>query len=276
MHWGQIGLKVKIPQSGSVLEHIVYDWRCERIKKGVAGPEIFQANLELLYTFLQSDLCNSLLRFIRDIKKIDGSEYPLNTICEIVLMVQMYLHENSINWHLLDHPEFVSLCNVVDNTMKEQHAQGLGVRKSSDIITLKHDDVLFCLGILGQENPNQLFRMMIYMMGLHCALHGGIEHNKLCRPGCDSQFHLEFDDRGKQRLVYKEDPLWKANQGGLICKRHNKTVYIYAASNPERCPIQVFTKYVNLLPQTRSCSKFYLRCKKKPSPSVWYCDQPYG
>ena len=33
---------------------------------------------------------------------------------------------------------------------------------------------------------------------------------------------------------------------------------------------------MGLLPNGRSCGKLYLRPKAKPTPSVWYSDQPYG
>ena len=35
-----------------------------------------------------------------------GGEYPSNTIWEIIVMIQMYLHENSIYWKLFDDQKF--------------------------------------------------------------------------------------------------------------------------------------------------------------------------
>ena len=75
---------------------------------------------------------------------------------------------------------------------------------------------------------------------------------------------------------YQEDPLQKTNQGGLTNKNSSKTVYVYCASDRRRCPVRLFKKYVGLLPQTRSCRKLYLHCRKAPTPSTWFCDQPYG
>ena len=67
------------------------------------------------------------------------------------------------------------------------------------------------------------------MMGLHLALHGGVEHQKLRRPGFNSQIRVELDNRGKKHLVYHEDPLQKTNQGGLVCKGTNKVHQIEIA-----------------------------------------------
>ena len=36
-----------------------------------------------------------------------------------MIMVQMFLHRNNVFWKLLDDSEFVTLRNVLDNTMKE-------------------------------------------------------------------------------------------------------------------------------------------------------------
>ena len=68
----------------------------------------------------------------------------------------------------------------------------------------------------------------------------------------------------------------KTNQGGLLCKGSSKTVKVFAASNAQRCPVRLFVKYIGLLPQTKSCGKLYLRPRSKPTPAVWFCDQPYG
>ena len=111
--------------------------------------------------------------------KIDGNEYPPNMIREIIIMIQMYLNEQSIYWKLLEDSQFIALRNVVDNTMKERHSEGLGVRKSSEIISVDNEELLFSSGVLGDDTPLKLLRTTIYMMGLHCALRGGIEHNKL-------------------------------------------------------------------------------------------------
>ena len=252
------------------------DWRKYRKQQPMPPREIVSADLDVIGSFTKDDLCFSLSRFVREVKKIDGSDYPPNTIRELVLMIQMHLHENEVYWKLLDDPVFLCLCNVVDNTMKERHAQGLGVRKSSEIISLDVENKLFESGILGESSPLQLLRTVIYMLGLHCALRGGIEHNNLRRPGCNSQISLETDKRGKSCMVYWEDPLQKTNQGGLVCKNRNKIVHVYLSSNPIRCPIRLYKKYIGLLPQSMSCRKLYLRCKKRMNPRVWYCDQPYG
>ena len=65
-------------------------------------------------------------------------------------------------WKLLDHPEFNTLRNVVDNTLKERTSQGLSVRKSYDIIPLSHEDRFFQTGLLSEQELLQLLNSMLY------------------------------------------------------------------------------------------------------------------
>ena len=135
---------------------------------------------------------------------------------------------------------------------------------------------MFDKGILGEDNPSKLLETVIYMVGLHLALRGGVEHACLRRPGFDPQIIVEKDDHGKKRLVYKEDPLQKTNQGGLVCKRSNKVVYVYESVSLRKCPVHLYEKYIGLLPKPKSCKKLYMCLRMWFSPKVWYCDQPYG
>ena len=148
------------------------------------------------------DLSYALCHFVREIRKVNGSEYPPNTIRELVIMIQMYLNECGLFWKLLDWPQFINLRNVVDNTMEKKHSMGLGVRNSAEVISLQEENKMFESGVLGEDMLVKLLRTVIYMIGLHCALRGGIEHSNLRRPGCNSQLRVTTDDRGKECLIY--------------------------------------------------------------------------
>ena len=75
----------------------------------------------MLGSFSKAELCFTLCRFVHEVKKLDGTEYPLNTLREIVICIQMFLNEYNVFWKLFDHHKFIQLRNVVDNTMKERH-----------------------------------------------------------------------------------------------------------------------------------------------------------
>ena len=223
--------KFKVPESDSVIQNIsgkkftaqskrkmkwatnMYcQWRLMRLCDKNVDVEIVRADLFKVDMLLKSELAYAMCRFVREIKKLDGSDYPPNTICEIVIMIQMHLHEHNMYW-MLDGEEFLNLRNVVNNTMRERTAAGLGVKKLSEVISLRQKDVLFSSGQLGEGSPQQLLNTVIYMVGLHCVLRGGVEHQHLRRLGFNSQITFEEDERGIERLVYREDPLQKTMSG---------------------------------------------------------------
>ena len=51
-------------------------WHSNRMVKSVVASKILNSNLDLLGTFTEHDLCYSLSRFVREVKKIDGTDYP--------------------------------------------------------------------------------------------------------------------------------------------------------------------------------------------------------
>ena len=73
-------------------------------------------------------LCNSLCRFITEVRKVKGGDYPPQSVHRMIISIQMYLHTCRINWKLLseEDPIFVDLYNVVENLMKECTEMGLG------------------------------------------------------------------------------------------------------------------------------------------------------
>ena len=123
----------------------------------------------------KGELAYSLYRFVREMWKLNGEEYLPNTVREIVIMLQMFLHENALYWKLLEGDFFIAVRHVLDNSMKERHALGMGVRRSSEVISLSNEAKLFSTGTLGEGDATQLLQTVIYMVSLHCALRGGVD-----------------------------------------------------------------------------------------------------
>ena len=126
--------------------NLFVDWYKNRMDNFCKDVEVVRCNLDQLNQFSKSDMCFAMSHFIREIKRMDGKDYPPNTLHEIVIMIQMYLYKNGVFWCLLDNPEFVVLRNVLDNTMKE--------RQSSDIISLSHESNMFRRGFWGRKHQN--------------------------------------------------------------------------------------------------------------------------
>ena len=101
---------------------------------------------------------------------------------------------------------------------------------------LEAEEKMWNEGILDESNSKQLFKTIMYLVGLHCVLRGGEEHRNLWRPGHNSQFEISADRDGQKCLKYCEDPKSKTNQGGVGSRNHlPRTVHIYPEENSERC-----------------------------------------
>ena len=72
------------------------DWHNSRVRQLSCAMYIKNANLNAFFSFEKQDLAYSLIRFVTEIKKLDGNKYPPQTVGQIVIMIQMYLHENGL------------------------------------------------------------------------------------------------------------------------------------------------------------------------------------
>ncbi len=112
---------------------------------------------------------------------MNGDEYPLKTIYEMVICVQMYLETQGIFWKLLDDSDsFVQLRYTVDNLMKEKASIGLGSQvKQAQVISYTDEDYLWMNSYMGMTNPEQLVHTVRFVIRLHYALRAGGEHKSL-------------------------------------------------------------------------------------------------
>ncbi len=161
----------------------------------------------------KGNLCHSLCCFVNEVRKQDGTEYPGNTIYQIVICLQFFLEGKGKDWKLLDDPEFLSLKNTVDNVMKQRMLEGVGERKPSEPISLLQENKMWADGVLGTSNPDQLRDTLLFLLGLNFALRGGEEHKNLRSPGFNSQLVLCSDESGVKYLEFTEDLKHKTNQG---------------------------------------------------------------
>ncbi len=99
-------------------------------------------------------------------------------------------------------------------------------------------------------------------------------------PGFDSQLSVQTDSEGVKFLLFCEDVQRKTNQGGLTSRKkaQGREMKIYGHSHPKRNIVNVFEKYVSLLPQKAKSSALYKHSLPKFSvkPNQWYADKPVG
>ncbi len=100
--------------------------------------------------------------------------------------------------------------------------------------------------ILGDDTPEKLVNMLLYLIGVHFALHVCDKHKNL-KVGAYSQLKIKIDPHTNYcYLEYVENRL-KNNQGG-IKSLHHKTKVAKAfenVDNPQRCIVRIFEKYIS-------------------------------
>ena len=92
-----------------------------------------------------------------------------------------------------------------------------------------------------------------------------------------SQLQFKRNSAGQKCLVYTEDTVTKANDGGLKnMKSDRKIVWVYPSKNVNRCPVRLVQKYINLCPNYHKKANFYLKSLQKPRINQWYAGQVVG
>ena len=223
-------------------------------------------------------LCYGISRFIHEVRKVDGSCYPSETLYELVMALQGYLGTKGKEVKFCDDPQFRVIRNNLDNRMKELASQGF-VRKNeqSEPITQEEEDKMWEKGTLGEDTPEQLLHTVLYMMGVHFALRGGDEHKSLKI----DDIQVRVDPVSKIKFLQYTCNKQKNNQGGIAeRKRKPKVVKVYANhANYQRCAVRLFEKYKDVRPSDNpKCSTdLYLRpLAKFGLVGPWFSCQPLG
>ena len=120
-------------------------------------------------------------RFVFKEKKQDGEEYHGKSLYGLVCGIQTYQKTQcGKNFHFFDDDLFSKLRSCLDAVMKERSAAGIGLMcKRAEVIRIDEENHMWASNILGDENGKQLVETLVYLFGLHFALHGGKEHRRL-------------------------------------------------------------------------------------------------
>ena len=80
------------------------DWRIYRNSSEVLGH--IECDLEDKSTISQSSLNFAVPRFITEVKKLDGTDFPGRTLYDIVICIQFHLESIGFAWKLLNQDGF--------------------------------------------------------------------------------------------------------------------------------------------------------------------------
>ena len=129
------------------------------------------------------DLNNHLCNFIMEANKQDGSNYPPNTLYQIIAGIQRHLKENSRPEMTILDPKnlkFIKARQVLDARMKLLTSQGVGAtKKQAQPLTEEQEDALWQKEIFGVKTPDAILNAVFWYNCKCFGLRGGDEHRSL-------------------------------------------------------------------------------------------------
>ena len=150
------------------------EWRLYRHGLGL---DYIACDLEDRSTITGSSLIYALCRFITEVKKVDGTDFPGKTLYDILICIQFHLECLGFAFKIINDPAFCDVKYTLDNTMKMHVASGIGLSvRQAQVLSVTDEDYLWSLGLLGVLNPQQLLNTVVFSVGKGFALRAGKEH----------------------------------------------------------------------------------------------------
>ena len=155
--------------------HIFKDWIVFRNNAGKSDPSVVTFVRDIL-EMPDWELVYALKRFILEVRKKNGEEYPAETLYELIVCIQMFLSSCGRYVKYLDDHDFIEVRHCLDNRMKELSCVGkVQPLEKADVITINDENIMWEKGLLGHGIPKQLIDNILYSFGVHFALCAG-EH----------------------------------------------------------------------------------------------------
>ena len=148
------------------------DWREMHLDRVDYEDEVYDADLVDTSCLTKENLEFVLCRFICEVKKsrVEG-DYPGSTLYQMTCALQNHLKKKGFNWKLVHGEEFSDFQRVLDKVMQEHAASAIGtVKRQAQFISMDIEKKLWEKNILGEENPEKLRNMVLYLVGINCAL----------------------------------------------------------------------------------------------------------
>ena len=276
---GDLSRKNFSPETQKKMKWVVgmyTDWR--NYRNSSVSLQNVMCDLHDKSTISEDSLNFAIPRFITEVKKQDGSDFPGRILYDLVICIQFHLKSIGCSWKLLNHNTFKEVRFSLDNMMKLRTSQGIGITvRKAEVLIVMEEDILWSSGLLGCENPEMLLNTVVFVIGEGFALRAGKEHHKLRSPPFQSQFSFHHDQNDVLYIRYTEDIGLKTNKGSFKHRKvEPKQVDLYSTENLQRCPIAIINYFLSKLPEGRQCKAFYLQPRKKFHVKGWYLDRPAG
>ncbi len=186
-------------------------WRDNRRKLGFDVPQLSEVD-----KIIQAQW---LTRFILEVRKINGSEYPPNTLYHIVNGIMRHVRISNPGTDFYKDAEYSGFIASLNAEMKRLQSKGMGsTQKQAEPLSTQEEEQLWENQLLGDHSPQALLNTMVFMIGLYFALRSGDEHRNLRR----NPYQIKIVERSGQRsyLEYTEDSYIKKSSWRLKRKKN--------------------------------------------------------
>ena len=212
-------------------------------------------------------------RFVCEIRKGDGSEYPGSTLKLLISGLQRHLREvcGLYSLSIFECHDFMSFRSVLNGKMKSLSREGVGLhRNQAEPVSVKQEEMLWEKGIFDVSTSKGLLNICYFYNCKIFGLRASDEHSNLDV----SQFVFGSDNDGEYvRFMGRS---CKNNPGGLkdFGKYKFKDIKQYSDSENPRCFVKILQKYISLIPAE---GPFYRRpLVKKYDGKIRYSTQKVG
>jgi len=193
-----------------------------------------------------------LSRFVLEVKKKNGDDYPPNSLYQICCSIQRAYNDRSsgkfkaISIFDKNDERFYKFYESLDSRMRELTQKGLGVKvNQADFILPEEEGKLWEMKVINMETGQGLING-VYFYNTKCfSLRGGQIHRSLQK----DQYKIDIDlETGTEVLKFYER-LSKTAQCGLRGRKNKPRVAeIFAESNNDHCVVKLFKTYLSKIP----------------------------
>ena len=201
-------------------------------------------------------------RFVVEVRKVNGAEYPGKTVLEMVEGIQRYLLKHGVQYSFRQDKQCQTY-RALDAIIRDR-GKGTIPKTITEMIDEADEEWMWQNGLLGHEYPEQLINTLIWQMTKAFGLQD-YDHRQLVF----SRFESGMETNGQ---VYLDLKCYSKNNGAVFERKMR-----YLSNATRRCLIYTYLQYLKHIPAFLPItSALYLQPKETVYGSVWYDRKPLG
>jgi len=251
------------------------DGSVRRFQTWITETQSSSPNPEL-HKYPPQELNRLLGTFLMSIRKPNGQNYEPDTLTGYLRNINSHLKKLKYPFDILDSKEFELSRDVLMSRRKSLKKQGFGNRPNrADALSEEDERQLWAKGQLGMDTPTAL-QNTVWFFNTKCLGFRGSDESKQLKWG---DILLTIDHAtGEEYLEWETERSTKTRDG---VNAHSRPFNpkIFAAGNPDRCPIRAYKKFRSERPleMLKADAPFYLAINhQRKEYSKWYKNGPLG